>query len=334
MKGLVVGGGSIGGRHLDNLGTLGVEHLALVEPNPARLDRIAESSRVAKFHDLASGLDWMPDFVVIATPSHLHAEQALKAARRGIDLFVEKPLSHRPGHLAELVDLVRDKKLISLAGCNMRFHPGPAKVKELLSQNRLGKILFSRIQVGSYLPDWRPTQDYRNNYAAREEAGGGCILDCIHEIDLARWLMGEVVQVFCCAGHLSSLEIATEDVAALIGRHDSGAVSEIHLDYVQRSYQRDIQIAGELGQIFWDFNQGKVRWFDAGNKQWTDYTQPEQWQVNDMYVEEMKHFLDCVMRRTDTLLPIPEAAGLMQVVFAATSSAQCGSFVSVGETPA
>ena len=103
----------------------------------------------------------------------------------------------------------------------------------------------------------------------------------------------------------------------------SGAISEIHLDYVQRTYERGCQIVGELGSIFWDFNAKAVRWYDAANKEWTTYAPPETWEINQMYVDEMKHFLDCLRNGVATTLPIPAAAAVMRIVFAAkTSSAQ------------
>jgi predicted dehydrogenase len=333
MRALVVGGGSIGTRHLRNLNKLGVADLGLVETDAARRTEIAGELSVKMFSGLENGLDWAPNFVVVATPTHLHAEQTLEIVGAGLPVFVEKPLSHTVAGLSEIVDLVQKKKLVSLVGCNMRFHPGPAMVKQLLGEGRIGKVLFARIQVGSYLPDWRPNADYRQNYAARVETGGGCILDCIHEIDLARWYLGEVQSVFCHAAHLSSLEIETEDVAILVCRHAHGALSEIHLDYVQRSYERGCQIVGELGSIFWDFNSKAVRWYDSASKEWTTYSQPETWDINQMYVDEMKHFIECVEHQQSTTLPIPEAARLMQVVFAAKASAQQKT-VRVGEASA
>ncbi len=331
MKALVVGGGSIGSRHLRNLRQLGIESLALVEPDELRRSAATELG-VVGFARLQEGLGWGPYCVIVATPTHLHVEQTLEVVRAGLPVFVEKPLAHAPDGLAELSKLVHDKGLISLVGCNMRFHPGPAKVKAFLEQGALGKILFARIHVGSYLPDWRPNSDYRRNYAARAETGGGCILDCIHEIDLAQWYLGRIDSVFCWAGHVSSLEIETEDVAALICRHADGAMSEIHLDYVQRTYERGCQIVGELGSLFWDFNSKAVRWYNAESKQWTAYPQPEDWEINQMYVDEMKHFLECVEHKRPTMLPIPEASALMQVVFAAKTSSQTGRMVAVGES--
>ncbi|MGO9088645.1 MAG: Gfo/Idh/MocA family protein [Candidatus Sulfotelmatobacter sp.] len=329
MKALVVGGGSIGSRHLRNLKKLGVEHLALVETDPARRDAVAAELSLTGFPSLDEGLAWAPDFVVVASPTYLHAEQTLQIVGRGCSVFVEKPLSHTAAGIAELADMVEKKKLTSLVGCNMRFHPGPAKVKALLDEGVLGKILFARVYTGFYLPEWRPKTDYRQNYAARVETGGGCLMDCIHEIDLARWYLGEMQSVFCCAGHLSSLEIETEDVAVLVCRHASGAISEIHLDYVQRTYERGCQIVGELGSIFWDFNNKAVRWYNAGSKEWTTYSQPESWEVNQMYVDEMKHFLECMEQKRPTTLSIPVAAALMQAVFAAKVSSEQGKMVAV-----
>lgn len=328
-KGLVIGGGSIGKRHLANLKTLGVQQLALAEQDALRREAVAAELSVLPFPDLEAGLDWQPDFVVIATPTQLHLEQGSRVVSNGFHLFLEKPLSHSAAGLCEFSSLVENKKAVSMVGCNLRFHPGPAKVKKLLEEDRIGRILFARLHTGSYLPDWRPSTDYRTNYAAHEETGGGCILDCIHEIDLARWYLGDVREVVCMAGHLSSLEITTEDVAAIVCRHGSGAISEIHLDYVQRTYERGCQIVGEQGSIFWDFAQRQVRWFDARTRQWATFSQPDGWEVNQMYVNEMKHFIDCVASGHPTVLPIPEAVTVMQIALAAKTSARAGKVVPI-----
>jgi predicted dehydrogenase len=87
---------------------------------------------------------------------------------------------------------------------------------------------------------------------------------------------------------------------------------------------------GETGSIFWDFNEKAVRWYDASTKQWTKYAQHEAWLLNQMYVDEMEHFLECVRENRPTILPIPEAASLMRVVFAAKASAEQKKTVTVG----
>ena len=327
MRALVVGGGSIGKRHLSNLKALQVGPLALVEKDLSRGQALAGELSVATFADIETGLEWRPDFVVIATPTHLHLEQASRLVRQGVHVFVEKPLCHAAPGMQELVAMAEARKIVSMVGCNMRFHPGPLRVKQLLSEDRIGRILFARVHTGSYLPKWRPASDYRTNYAAYEQMGGGCILDCIHEIDLTRWYLGDVREVMCMAGHVSSLEVETEDVAAILCRHLSGALSEIHLDYVQHTYERGCQVVGERGSIFWDFVQKQVRCFDAASGQWTDFSEPTGWDVNQMYVDEMKHFIDCVENGCATRLPISEAMAVMQIAFAAKDSAREGRVV-------
>lgn len=329
MRALVVGGGSIGRRHLRNLRTLGVGPLAVVEPDTERRKALCEDGTIVGFDTLEEGLEWEPDFVVIASPSHLHVEQALKTAKRDRHLFIEKPLSHTGDGLDELSKEVETRELITLVGCNMRFHPGPTKVKELLEQEVIGKILFARIHTGSYLPEWRPGQDYRKSYSASAAMGGGCILDCIHEIDLTRWYLGEMEQVFCVAEHLSSFEIDVEDVAILICKHSNGSLSEIHLDYIQRTYERGCQIVGEQGSIFWNYCDGVVRWFNAVNGRWMTFKQPDDWQVNQMYLDELQHFVTCVQMGAPTVFPVPEAVKVMRIALAAKASALSGCFVTI-----
>jgi predicted dehydrogenase len=319
MKACVMGGGSIGRRHLGNLKTLGLAELGLIEPDDQRRRGLARELGVTEFSSLDEAMEWGPDFFVVATPPHLHLEEASQIAHGGFDLFIEKPLCHREDGMEYLCHQVKKKDLVSMVACNMRFHPGPAKVKELIEKKCLGKLLFARIHAGSYLPSWRQGLDYSKNYAANADTGGGCLLDCIHEIDLARWYLGDVQEVFCISGHLSSLKINTEDVAILLCRHCDGTMSEIHLDYVQRTYERGCQIVGEKGSIFWDFNQKQVRWYDAATE-WTVFTQSDDWQVNHMYLDEMRYFIECVRERRPTVLPIAEASAVMQIVFAAKQS--------------
>jgi len=98
---------------------------------------------------------------------------------------------------------------------------------------------------------------------------------------------------------------------------------------VQRSYERGCQIVGETGSLFWDFNKSDVRWFDGMAGHWVSFALPEGWKVNQMYMDEMQDFLDCVKDRRRTSLDISEAVELMEVVFSAKDSARTGAVVSI-----
>jgi len=327
-KFLVVGCGSIGRRHLRNLKTLGLDDLQAFDPALENLAQANEETGAKVFTDFETALKQKPDVCFICSPSSLHFEQSLAAAQQNCHLFVEKPLSHNTDGLEELQNEIERRGLISLIGCNMRFHPGPEKVKELLEANVIGKILFARVYTGSYLPEWRPATDYRRSYSARKSLGGGVILDCIHEIDLAFWYSGSVSEVFGIAERLS-LDIETEDTAFLLLRHMNGIFSEIHLDYVQRTYERGCQIVGEAGTIFWNFREKQVRLYRTQGKTWQTFAQPENWELNQMYLDEAQHFLDCLQTGEQTICPVGQAAKILKIALAAKESAEKRTFVKV-----
>jgi predicted dehydrogenase len=264
---------------------------------------------------------------VIAAPSSLHVPLALEAARHDCHLLIEKPLSHTWEGVQDLLDLVQQHGLTTLVGCNLRFHPGLRMVQRLLTDRTIGRIIAARVEVGQYLPDWHPEEDYRQGYSARRELGGGIILDAIHEIDYSRWLLGEVTSAVCMADKLSHLDIDTEDTAALLLRFASGAVGEIHLDYIQRAYSRTCQIIGEEGTIFWDYAAGQVRHYSAQSKSWEFHSNPDNWQPNQMYLDEMRHFLACLAGEEEPELNVNEAAKVLRIALAAKESAQLQTWI-------
>lgn len=309
-----------------NLKTLGVERLLAFDPVPENLALVKQETGAQIFSDFETALRQSPDVCFVCSPSSYHVEQALAAARNNCHLFIEKPLSHDAIGLEELQTEVASRNLITLVGCNMRFHPGPKRVKKLLDENPIGKILFARLHGGSYLPEWRPATDYRKSYSGRIDLGGGCILDGIHEIDLALWYSGDVSEVFGVAERLS-LDIETEDTTFLLFRHTNGILSEVHLDYVQRTYERGCQIVGEEGSIFWDFMQKQVRLYRAADKRWETFTQPENWEINQMYLDETQHFLDCLQTNKISVCPVSHAAKVLKAALGAKESAKERCFV-------
>jgi len=182
-------------------------------------------------------------------------------------------------------------------------------------------VVAMRVEVGQYLPDWHPQENYRASYSARRELGGGVILDAIHEIDYARWLLGEVELVACLADKLSRLEIDTEDTAAILFRFRGGALGEIHLDYVQRSYSRGCQIIGDEGTIRWDYSRREVCCDLGSTKQTKLFSNPPGWQPNDMYLDEMRHFLACIEGTEQATQDVFEGSRVLELALMAKESA-------------
>ncbi len=80
------------------------------------------------------------------------------------------------------------------------MHPGLQKIEEWINQDKLGKIYSVQVDLGEYLPDWHPWEDYRQSYAARADQGGGVVLTLIHELDYLHWLFGKPKDRLCHRG--------------------------------------------------------------------------------------------------------------------------------------
>ncbi len=316
---LVVGCGSIGKRHIQNLLALGAAEVLAFDVREDRR-REVESPDVQTLATLEAAWARSPEAVVIAVPPSLHVPLALEAAHHGCHLFIEKPLADGVHEIRELLDVVRKRRLVTLVGCNMRFHPGLVRVKQLLDEGAVGRVVSARAAFGQYLPDWHPWEDYRKSYSARRDLGGGIILDAIHELDYLRWLLGEIQSVACFAGKLSELDIETEDTAGLLLRFADGAIGEVHMDYIQRAYSRSCQIVGDEGTIEWDYVAGEVRWYSSADRRWCAIPDPAGWEPNRMYLEEMRHFLRCLDGNDEAALDVVEGKRVLDVALAAKVS--------------
>jgi predicted dehydrogenase len=217
---------------------------------------------------------------------------------------------------------------VTLVGCNMRFHPGPSQVKRLIDEGTIGRVIAARIHTGSYLPDWRPNEDYQQSYSASVAQGGGAILDCIHEIDLALWYFGPGDVVGAASLSADSIGLEVEGLAEILIRHQSGVLSSVHLNFVQRDYRRACQIIGTDGSLYWDFEDSKVRCYKA-NSEWQVFDQPAGWIANQMYLDEVAYFLRCVVTGTCTFNSLEQGLATLHVALAAKEQAkQCSERVS------
>ena len=316
MRIAVLGCGSIGKRHLRNLQAVGGHELIPFDPNADARTHVEKVLNLKAYVSLNDVWEMQPQAALVCAPPNLHLELALEAATRGIHLFIEKPVVHRLEGVERLNEVVRRAGLISMVGCNMRFHPGPARVKALLEQNTIGPIISARIQTGSYLPDWRPSTDYRQSYTASRGQGGGAILDCIHELDLALWYFGPASVTAALALPAEKLGIEVEGLAEILLRHSSGAMSSVHLNFVQRDYRRLCQIIGEAGTIYWDFESPWIE-IRAGSGTERRIELDANWNVNQMYVDELNHFLQCLERNEPTLCPLEQGVGALKVALRA-----------------
>ena len=317
MRFLVVGTGSIGTRHCRNLVMLGHAVLAW-DGDPARLAEIASVPGVATVGSVDDGLRDRPDAVLVCTPPASHVAVARRALEAGAHLFVEKPIAITTCEALPIVEEAERSRRLFAVGFNLRFLPSLQRVKTLLDNKRVGRVLAVRAEFGSYLPDWRPGRDYHENYAVQSALGGGILLDAVHELDYLTWLFDDVADVLCTAGHVSELAGDTEDLAEVTLRFESGVLAHVHLDYLQRVYRRNLQVIGDAGTIVWDYPTHSVTILASD-------AQPEtvsamDGDTNEMYVEELRHFIRCLEGRDSPMVDGREALRSLRLVEAAKTS--------------
>jgi predicted dehydrogenase len=344
MKVLMIGLGSIGQRHVRNLSALMGDQLELIAYRTRRsstvlTDRmqvelgadVESKYRVRTFTDLDAALSEAPQIAFICNPTSLHIPVALKAANAGCHLFIEKPLSHHTEGIQQLISVVRQKGLVGYVGYQMRFHPCLRRVHALLAQGVIGQVLSVQAEVGEYLPGWHPYEDYRQMYASRRDLGGGAILSQIHELDYLYWFFGLPRRIFALGGHLSSLEVDVEDIANILMSFKVGAMDIpvfLHQDYVQRPPSRNCLILGNNGKIEVDFVGLTVRWYDGEGKL-AEEAHPENFQRNQLFLDELSHFLACVRGEEEPLTSLEDGFQSLRMALAARESLETGKVVNL-----
>jgi predicted dehydrogenase len=303
MKIAVVGLGSAGARHACHLLELGHEVLGFdpAASPPAGVQR-AESLEFA----IAGA-----DAVVVASPSSLHAEQAVAALIEGRPVLVEKPLAVTTAEAERVVEAADRLGVVCAVAMNLRFHPAILELKRLIDEGVLGTIRLARTWFGYDLRLWRSETDYRLSYSARADLGGGIVLDAIHELDYLLWLVGPVASVVAETAHVSDLELDVEDLAVAAFRFESGALGAVDLNYFEPAYRRGCAIVGSRAVARWDWPAGTVAVNRGGEDEVVvDVT----CDLTDTYRAELADFVEAVRGGGEPRTPARE--GLEAVLLA------------------
>lgn len=304
---LIAGLGSIGRRHLRNLKALGHRKFVLYRTGKSTLPD-DETFDIPTEYDLAKALSHKPVATIVTNPTALHMRVALAAAKSGSHLFLEKPISHTLDGVEELGSLVREKSLKVQVGFQFRFHPGLHQVKRLLEKNTIGPVVSVSAHWGEYLPGWHPGEDYHQSYSAKKELGGGVLLTLSHPFDYLRWLIGEAASVQAAQSQNGGLGIDVEDSADVLLQFTSGAIGNVHLDYLERPAEHSLRIIGQKGVIHEQLN-------------------PEGFDRNTMFLSEMRHFLSCIIGNEQPLCTLDDGIEALRIVLAAKESAKKGRLV-------
>jgi len=317
---LVVGLGSIGERHVRNLKILGAKSIYVLRrknKDPRTID-IKDYNYVSTIKE---ALEKDISAAIIATPSSNHTEILEILVQKKIPVLLEVPISNKLDKLEDICLFAKENNVPILVGHNLKFHPSLKKIKDIIKSNQVGNVYFSRSQFGEYLPECHPWEDYKYRYEARKDLGGGVILTSIHEIDHAVWLFGRVKCVTCVSRTLK-LPVDVEDVAMIVMEHHNGILSEIELDFIQRSYSRNLQICADKTSIEWGLIENNLLMYDVNIKDWHKINSDDDYDINQTYIDELNHFSDIVYNQETPITSLQDSIHVLNVALSAIESSK------------
>ncbi len=192
-------------------------------------------------------------------------------------------------------------------------------------------MICVRVQVGEYLPGWHKYENYREMYAAREDLGGGVVLSQIHELDYLYDLFNMPTKVFALGGKLSSLDVDTEDcIEAVLETNYQGKSLPVslHMDFFQRPGIRQCTIVGEEGRITMDLVKSQVI-IEKPDAKDNEIIRYESFQRNDLFIEELQCFLECVEKNTPPIVNLEDGIKSLRMALAIKQSLKEGRVITL-----
>lgn len=293
MRILVVGRGSIAQRHVRCL------RAVVPEVQLAVLSAGEPVAAFAPFEQLGNWQDasqWGPDGVVVASVSSRHADELLACMAAGWPCLVEKPLVVQRSQWSILRRFVaaQAKPQSIVVGCNLRYLGSLQKARQVLQRGDLGRIVRAHLEVGQDLRLWREGRRLDEVYSSKSALGGGVLLDLVHEVDLARWMLGPMTVCAGIAGQwsrpLMDAGVCTNDVQVALLKLQSGAPVTLSLDYVSRRLVRRHVFVGENGTLTWDLVLKRC-WIESADDTVEVATMPQDFDMSQTYAAQMHDWI-------------------------------------------
>ena len=322
----IIGLGSIGRRHLRLIRDLRPD-INIIAVRSGKSEYIQEEKLVdTVFFSLREAIEAGIQAAVISTPANYHVTQAKYLMEAGVHILAEKPLSHSMENVNELMNINQKSSTVGLVGYCLRYDPAALKFKEILNDKKIGEILHVTIDCGSYLPDWRPEQDYRQSVSAIKELGGGVLSELSHELDYIRWFFGDMKSVYANIQNSDTLDINVEDSTDMIFESELGFSVSVHLDFNSRNTRRKCIARCANGDLTWDAIANKVIWLPAnGSAELETYKSDRDY----IYKEQLKHFFDCIENKKLPSVSIYDGVAVLHMIDSIKESHEIGKKVAL-----
>jgi predicted dehydrogenase len=256
---------------------------------------------------VAAGLESRPHIAIVCSASVSHGQELALLMPQVEALYIEKPVViDRAGlqSIRVLLDSGWDKPTV--VGCNLRYLGAVRKLKDACDAGDAGRLARASLQVGQWLPDWRPGRDHRESYSARRAQGGGVIFDLVHELDSASFLFGDIAHGQAAAGNSGSLGIDSDDAATISLMMANGLPVDVSLDYISRKPVREYRVVGDRGTLRMDIVARQLVVETPGETR-SLRTEAVDWELAGTYRLAMEDLLRAWRTGSPTFYSLPQA---------------------------
>lgn len=315
---LVVGGGSIGERHVRCILSTKRAEVSLCEVDSKLLQEVAARYSLPEtFADFETVDLSRFDGVVICTPANLHIQMCRKVITAGVNLFCEKPLTVRDEGAQELLQEIKQASVVAGVGFTWRYMAWADEMHRQFKKGNIGKLKQICIRVGQHFPHFRPA--YKNTYYMRNETGGGAILDGIsHLVSLAQMFAGKVNSVWATYGNSGLLGVEVEDTVDALLLFAEGGRGNIHTNAWQLPGEVEIVLMGTKGSLRYSKERKAVGLCSEINGAWQETIIGGE--RDDNYVAEANNFLDAIAGSETVRCSVEEAYHTNKVCWAIRES--------------
>ena len=258
VKYALIGCGRIATNHVKAVLNNGLEFVAACDLVPENIQTLLarygleNDSSIARYTDYKQMIAEHPELelVAIATSSGAHAEIALYCIDHGINVIIEKPMAMNMTDAEEIIRLSEEKHVKVCACHQNRFNVAVQKTRKALEEGRFGKLSHGSIHVR-----WNRNKDYYDQAPWRGTwaEDGGCLMNqCIHGIDLLRWMMGnEVESVYGVTRQQFHHYLEAEDVGMAVVKFKNGAIATIEgtTNVFPKNLEETLYLFGEKGTV-------------------------------------------------------------------------------------
>lgn len=254
MKYGLIGCGRISPNHIAAAKANNLEFMAICDINPRNMyDKILkfELDPIHTYTDYREMLEKeKPELVAICTESGKHAAIALDCIEAGCNVIIEKPIALSIKDAEKIIRRGHEKGVKVSANHQNRFNKSIQKIRDAVEKERFGRMFYGTAHI-RWCRDWEyySRADWRGTW---EQDGGALMNQCIHNIDLLRWMMGdEVIEVVGMMDKLNHSYIEAEDLGIALVRfkNDSYGIIEGTTDIYPKNLEETLYIFGEKGTV-------------------------------------------------------------------------------------